>query len=387
MSRGILCITVKENFRKRFQIEHQLDAAEEEEEMREFDVVKYLRKNPPVPLDPGGSFRHAVVIPVYNELAGFAVMEHSLRTALAKIPDKVAVIAVINYPAGADGSDSEKLLNLIRIGVFPGVTAIYLPELNGGVGAARKAGMDAFIGSLNAGDMEGSAIFSMDADTVVDPDYFVRVLPEVLKGGAVSIGFSHQAAGDALHQAAIDRYEAYLARYVSKLREAGSPYAFFTVGSAFAVRCDAYLKAGGMKVRTAGEDFYFLQAVAKSTQVRSLPDKLVHPSPRVSMRVPFGTGQAVAQLLRGEELNEIPDIAFGVLKMVLNRVTAENLEDPKKFLRQLPAAAAVFFMKENFADVWRRIQQNLPAKDDAAVTAFHEWFDGLKTLRFLHLVS
>lgn len=355
--------------------------------MREFDFAKYLRKNPPLPLNWPERCRHAVVIPVYNELSTFAATDHAIRQAYKHTPEKIAVIAVINYPPGADKTESEKLYNLIRIGVFPGVVPIYLPELTGGVGAARKAGMDAFIGTLSAGELEKRVIFSLDADTLVERNYFEKVLPETLYHGALSIGFSHQRAGDALHQAAIDRYEAYLDRYVEKLRWAGSPYAFHTVGSAFAVRADVYVKAGGMKVRQAGEDFYFLQAVAKTSQLYPLADKLVHPSPRISARVPFGTGPAVAKLLRNEELKEIPDGAFAVLKTVLDNVSENTLSSVEKFLIGIPAVAAEFFLKEGFAGAWKSILANLPERPGARCVAFHEWFDGLKTLRFLHFLS
>ncbi len=355
--------------------------------MRAFDLAKYLRKNPPLPVNWPERCRHAVVIPVYNELGSFGATEYSIRQALKYTPEKIAVIAVINYPAGADKTESEKLFNLIRSGVFPGVIPLYLPELTGGVGAARKAGMDAFIGILKPEELEKSVIFSLDADTLVEPEYFAVVLPAALQGGAVSVGFSHQRAGDFLHQAAIDRYEAYLTRYVEKLRQAGSPYAFYTVGSAFAVRADSYVKAGGMKVRQAGEDFYFLQAVAKTSQVTSLPEKLVHPSPRISSRVPFGTGPAVARLLRNEELKEIPDAAFILLGAVLGKVSDESLTGAEKFLMQMPVAAAEFFLKEGFPAAWKRILENLPARPGARCEAFNEWFDGLKTLRFLHFLS
>lgn len=355
--------------------------------MKAFDVEKYLRKNPPLALSVKEEYRYAVVIPVYNELTHFAATENSVRQAAQAAGIKVAIIAVINYPPGADGGDSEKLFNLIRAGVFPGVSPLYLPQLSGGVGAARKAGMDAFIALQQPENMEKSVIFSLDADTLIEQDYFVKVLPEALKGGAVSIGFSHQAAPDAIHQAAIDTYEAYLTRYVEKLSEAGSPYAFFTVGSAFAVRADSYIRAGGMKVREAGEDFYFLQAVAKVSAVRSIPDKLVHPSPRISTRVPFGTGPAVAQILRNEPLKEIPDLAFAVLGKVLEKVTDENLQSPESFLHKIPVMAAEFFIRERFHEAWKQVLENLPVRPGARMAAFHEWFDGLKTLRFLHFLN
>lgn len=355
--------------------------------MKAFDVAKYLRKNPPLVLPVKEKFSHAVVIPAYNELDHFAATENSIRQALKLVNEKIAVIAVINYPKGASGRDSEALYNLIRAGVFPGVIPLYLPELSGGVGAARKAGMDSFIATLAPEDMEKSVIFSLDSDTLVEPEYFAELLPAALDGGAVTAGFSHQSGTDADHQAAIDRYEAYLSRYVSMLRRAGSPYAFFTVGSAFAVRADAYLKAGGMKVKEAGEDFYFLQAVAKTTQIRAVPEILVHPSGRISTRVPFGTGPAVAALLRNEELNEIADGAFSVLAEVLKQVSAAALVSPEKFLARLPMSAAEFFFKENFPAVWKKILLNLPDRPGCREKAFHEWFDGLKTLRFLHFLN
>lgn len=356
--------------------------------MKEFDVAKYLRKNPPLQLPVKEKFDHAVIIPAYNELTHFAATENSIRLAMKGVDAKIAVIAVINYPAGADGKDSESLYNLIRAGVFPGVIPLFLPAVSGGAGAARKAGMDAFIGTLEPCEMEKSVIFSIDADTLIEPDYFSEVLPQVLdRGGAASIGFSHQKAADGEHQRAIDRYEAYLTRYVDKLRYAGSPYAFFTVGSAFAVRCDAYLRSGGMKVREAGEDFYFLQSVAKSSGVFSIEKKLVHPSPRISSRVPFGTGPAVAQLLRGEELNEISDGAFAGLKKVLDSAGEKTLSSPENFLAKLPVFAAEFFLKEKFPAVWKKVLENLPDQPGVRKKAFHEWFDGLKTLRFLHFLD
>ena len=46
------------------------------------------------------------------------------------------------------------------------------------------------------------------------------------------------------------------------MKFAGYPWAMYTVGSAFAVTAEAYVKRGGMNRRQAGEDFYFLQNLA-----------------------------------------------------------------------------------------------------------------------------
>ncbi|MBQ9804713.1 MAG: glycosyltransferase [Lentisphaeria bacterium] len=351
--------------------------------MNQAAVAKYFRKNPPPALD-AGTFSCAVVIPAYDEAANLPAALDALEQAAAAARIAPAVIVVVNHPPGTADTASLELLKLLA---DRRVFTIYLPELAGGVGAARKAGMDAFCAAVPPEKLEQTAIFSLDADTLVAPEYFLHVLPEVLRGGGVALDFAHRPADNAARQQAIDRYEAYLRRYRDKLRDAGSPYAFFTIGSAFAVRGDAYIRAGGMKVREAGEDFYFLQAVAKTSGVRSLDGAVVFPSPRTSHRVPFGTGPAVAALLAGKPLDEIPDRAFEMLKQVLAQADGDDkLADPAEFLGRVPEMAAEFFRQEHFETVWKKVLQNLPHRQGAAVRAFHEWFDGLKTLRFLHQI-
>ena len=358
--------------------------------MKKFDVDKYLRKNPAPPLALTEKFRFAAVIPAYDENEHIHTTLSSIRESVAFAGIPVITIVVINYPSGADPRQSEALFKQYENGDFPADTAvIYLPELSGGVGAARKAGMDAFIHQLSPEDMEKSVIFSIDADTVIEKEYFTVVLPEVLSGGAVSIPFSHQKAVDPAGQQAINRYEAYLQRYVDCLKYADSPYAFHSIGSAFAVRADTCIRAGGMKVRSAGEDFYFLQAVAKSSGVRQLSGRaLVHPSARISERVPFGTGPAVASLLAGNQLNEIPDEAFEELKLLLAVFRQdENLKNLPESVKFLSGCAEKFLVKEGFFNAWENMCRNIPDSAEKRQKAFHEWFDGLKTLKFLHFFS
>lgn len=353
--------------------------------MTEFEVKKYFRRNPPHTLSGLPATTCAVVIPVYDELDYFEKTILSIRTAQAAVPEPIAIIAVINYPPGRSPEQSEKLFRQIENGRYPDVAALYLPELSGGVGAARKAGMDAFLSSLPPEKISESIIFSLDADTLIAENYFSRLIPLTLRHQLVCIGFSHQKSSDPAGQHAIDRYEAYLLRYMNKLREANSPYAFTAIGSAFAVRGDLYLRSGGMKVRQAGEDFYFLQNAAKIVPPRQLDEVLVHPSARISNRVPFGTGPAVAALLEGKTLNEIPDEPFALLKNLLQNIENDKLQtNVDEWLTGLPEQCSIFLKQEHFPEIWQNILKNLPRRPDAAIRAFHEWFDGLKTLRFLH---
>ncbi len=347
--------------------------------MTPHDFAKYLRKNPAVsatPPLPPGTLR-CTVIPACNETETLPATLASLAAAGNRYP----VLIVVNHPAGTSTEPSLQLLELLRSGTLPGAEFlhwIYAPELTDGVGEARKIGMDCFVSSHTAETAEKTWIFSLDADSPVLPEYFTgceRCFAANPDAGTLILPVRHQAGDTPETEAAIRRYEAYLERYVAKLRAAGSPYAFQTIGSGFAVRLDTYLRAGGMRKRKGGEDFYFLQAAAKIALVATAPAVWVTPSSRVSARVPFGTGPAVAKLLRGEALPEVSDHAFEVLRSVL-----ENMPENAP-----PAEAVPFFEREHFQEAWRNIQKNIPPHGERA--AFHCWFDGLKTLRFLHFID
>ena len=345
------------------------------------DTEKYRRRNPARTIPELGEFNICVVIPCYNENGTLGATLNSLKEAAELFQEKTAVLAVINYPQGGDDTDSLELLRRINAGEFtsPPCFAIYAPGLKGGVGEARKIGMDSFLQSLPVEKAPHALICSMDADTLVDKSYFKEVV-EFFKThdcGAVSINLRHGQAPDTAQEKAIRAYEAYLERYAARLKECGSPYAFHTVGSAFAVRGEAYMKCGGMKVRQAGEDFYFLQEIAKTSGVQVLEKTLVFPSPRISARTPFGTGQAVRDIMRGVPPSEVSDGAFERLKKLLECVTLENMDTSSP---ELPEKE--FLEKEKFFKVWPGIRQNTP--QNQLCRAFHTWFDGLKTLRFLH---
>ena len=345
------------------------------------DIDKYRRRHPAQPVSGLEHFMCCAVIPCYNENEALGETLASLQKAASTVTEKIAFLAVVNYPAGTDPQESVELCRRIREGEFgiPNLFMIFAPELKGGVGEARKIGMDAFLQTLPAEKVPEAVICSMDGDTFVDESYFCEVFRffKEHKQGGVSIGLRHYEADTPEQEAAIRRYEAYLDRYAAKLKQAGSPYAFHTVGSAFAVTGKAYIKGGGMKVRQSGEDFYFLQEVAKTSGVGVIEKKLVFPSPRISNRTPFGTGRSVEDLLSGKPLSEVSDSAFDRLQKILEKVSPATLAFDSP---DLPDRA--FFEAERFFKVWPGIRRNTP--EEKLSQAFHVWFDGLKTLRYLH---
>jgi hypothetical protein len=264
--------------------------------------------------------------------------------------------------------------------------------LTNGVGQARKTGFDLFCRSRTPENADTSFMFSLDADCLVGRGYFSAVLPAFLSDssiGGVIIPVRHQKSDDPEIERAIREYEEYMSSYERDLEWAGSPYAFQTIGSGFAVRVSDYIRCGGMKQKRAGEDFYFIQELVKSSNVTKAEKPLVYPSPRLSDRVPFGTGTAVEGIISGKPPRSISRCALEMLKTVLDTAKQSgSLSDAQTFVSDLPQEAAGFFTDNNFVPVWQRTLVNQKLKnDESRLRAFHLWFDGLQTRRFLHSLS
>ena len=351
---------------------------------------KYLKKNPAPPAGFTG-IGCAAVVPLYNELSNLPQLLPNWAEAVAAAPEPVVFITVVNFPAESDGTESRRTLEFLqeKRREYPFIYPIYLPGLTGGVGEARKTGMDAFCHTCSCAEAKEAVICSLDGDTLIEKEYFAEVIPFLRQhGGAATVELSHQMADDPALTEAIKLYENHQREYVELLRQAGSSYAFFAVGSAFAVRGDAYIRCGGMRRRKAGEDFYFLQAVEKCDQVRRISEVLVHPSPRVSKRVPFGTGPAMESLLNGGRLAPWQPEAFAALGELLTLAgNDELLRTPAKFTAAMPEKSRSFFLDEKFDDSWAKVLQNLPDTPEARQKSFKNWFDGLKQLRFIHFFS
>ena len=197
--------------------------------------------------------------------------------------------------------------------------------------------------------------------------------------------FAHQAAASPQLQAAIDRYELFLRSYLLGLRLAGSPYAFATIGSAMACRASAYVRCGGMPQRAAGEDFYFLQNLAKTGGVAPVLGTCVYPAARLSSRVPFGTGPTLVRLQAdADDLLFYPLDAFLLLAVLLKTATTwrGDGEALQQQFDQLQPDLGRFLSEQKLAAVFERLRLNHPDPDQFA-RAFHGWFDGLKSLRLL----
>ena len=249
-------------------------------------------------------------------------------------------------------------------------------EKKGGVGMARRCCVETLLPQAGDGDI----LINMDADTLFAPDYvscIVRCFERDRHTAAVTPAYYHCLSGNAATDRALLRYEIYMRCFLIELLRIGSPYAFTALGSAICCRIGTCRKVGGFDSQQAGEDFYFLQKIAKSGKIRLDPGCTVFPSSRASERVPFGTGPAVRNLQESEKRYPIfPPDAF-------DRIAESYRLLPEFRNADISTPLTDFISTENGnTDIWNKLRRNYPSAE-AFTKAFHQKADGLRIFQFL----
>jgi glycosyltransferase involved in cell wall biosynthesis len=355
-----------------------------------------------IPEIPDRNMGISVVIPCYREPE---IIQTLQSLFLCRLPDSgVEVIVLINHseisPEAVKLQNrhtkdevEEWILKNPKSGLrFFAVGPVELRKKWAGAGLARKSGMDEAIRRFNLFNKPNGIIVSLDADTLVEENYLVEI-ENYFKQNSDQVGatitFSHQTEGlEKKHLDGIQLYEKYMDYYKKALEFAGYPYPMFTVGSAFAVKAEAYVKRGGMNRRQAGEDFYFLQNLVQVGPVGEITGTTVHPSARLSDRVPFGTGPVLQKWMRGEEdLTKTYNFqAFNDLKRffdVANVLFKISEKDYEELRIKLPPSVGIFLQEDNF---WLEI--NDLNKNCSTLPAFQkrffQKFNAFKILKFLN---
>ncbi|HOK88497.1 MAG TPA: hypothetical protein PK379_00575 [Candidatus Hydrogenedentes bacterium] len=350
--------------------------------------------------------RLVVVIPAMAEWPGLLDTLADLdRGAHGDLARQVLVLVVVNQPANApDPVRENNRLTLealadprniglvrLRVGVIDAASVPVIPE-GEGVGTARKLGMDAAAALLESGGNPWGGIVCLDADTRVDQDYLARwytCFAEGHRWGLVCEAW-HRPDVSMPSDDAMVAYECRLRCHELGLWLAGSPYGYPVIGSAMACSAVAYAAAGGMNRRSAGEDFYFLQALAKTGRIEKVPGIRVYPAGRVSDRVPFGTGRTMkhARDDPGQRPRAYHPGIYRLIRHVVDTVPYLETGDPRGFMETLnreSAHLAAFFDSASFPQAWERIAVN-HHHATARRRAFHEWFDGFRTLKLVHFL-
>ena len=267
------------------------------------------------------------------------------------------------------------------------------PAKRAGVGLARKIGMDEAVRRLDlSGNGDRGVIVCFDADCRCDNNYLREIerhFREHPGSPGCSIYFEHslEQAPDR-RQDAIVSYELHLRYYIDALRLAGFPRAYQTVGSSMAVRSWAYQKQGGMNLRQAGEDFYFLHRIIELGGFTELLSTRVLPSPRPSHRVPFGTGRAVAQMLEQKEarFTTYPFQSFLDLRQLLPLATSLRLmseEEAGALMASLPSPLRKFLDAQRFASELIRMR-NETTQAGTYFRRFFSWFNAFRVMKCVH---
>ncbi|MBO4282205.1 MAG: glycosyltransferase family 2 protein [Bacteroidales bacterium] len=245
-----------------------------------------------------------------------------------------------------------------------------------GVGMARRSCVEALLPQAADSDI----LIHMDADTLFSPSYVRRMVQAFRnpRTDAATPAYYHRLSGCTEQDRAILRYEIYLRCYLLQLLRIASPYAFTALGSAICCKVGSYRKVGGFDSQEAGEDFYFLQKIAKCGQVDIRPHATVYPSSRVSERVPFGTGPAIRSLLRNESARYpvFPPEAFDAIQETYLRIP--------ELQKGAVSTPLTDFMDSALGkeEGWERLRRNYPTLP-AFTKAFHQKADGLRLFQFL----
>ena len=254
-----------------------------------------------------------------------------------------------------------------------------------GVGFARKTAMDEAVRRFATINKPDGLIVSLDADSLVAKNYFKKIEDILIKNpaGCFTFQFQHNYDTDVYPQEVINScklYEIYLRYYHLALRSFNFPFAIHTIGSCFAIRADAYIKLGGMTPRQGGEDFYFLQKAVKMHPVFEVRDPIVFPSPRVSNRVPFGTGPSVRNILEKGSYFVYDFKLFGLLKTFYELFPTMEMDDVKK---DIPVEIMNYIGSDAFDEILSECRK-YSSSSKAFVKRMYDNYDAFFIVKFLN---
>jgi len=377
---------------------------------------------------PFSNINNIIVIPSIKEYNNLPTVLFSLSKNAPEHFNDTLVLIVINnsesagHDITADNDLSLKMLRgiihknagddfsrtIIRSGLNIAVVdasseGLAMPDKDAGVGLARKIGMDAALRLFNYSSSRKKILICLDADCTVEENYINEIVKAYNENNisAAVTDYAHNISGDDNSVPAIICYEIFLRYYVLGLHYAGSVYAYESIGSCMSCDYEHYIKIEGMNKKKAAEDFYFLEKLAKllvtpaktgsgyKGGVYTICGTTVHPSPRGSWRVPFGTGQRVNRFMGGQH-NEyvLYDPAyFEILKKWLNLFgksgSNSGTEEILSAAKDIHPELFNFLAEQKFQGDWEHILKNSKSPGQLKKQKVI-WFDGFRTMKLIH---
>ncbi len=338
-----------------------------------------------------------VVIPCYDE----PNVEESIMAIAKCSAPKCHVEIIVSINAGMNSPISVKEKNQkseqqifqlkSRIPDWLNLYSIVnnnLPDKKAGVGLGRKIGMDEAIQRFIEVGNERGIIACFDADSTCDANYLCELEAHFEDANihSASIRYQHPISGTQFPQEIFDsiiQYELHLRYFIRMQQYINLPYAYHTVGSSMACTVMAYCAVGGMSQRKAGEDFYFIHKLVKFGRHSELNTTCVIPSPRISDRVPFGTGRAIGtmQVSKENEYYTYDPQSFMDLKVVVDRLP-EVYENRRLTLKLAPGLSQ-FLTSIHVEKELGRILENTSDYESFHKMFWH-WFDAFVLMKYLH---
>ena len=359
---------------------------------------------------PDYNYQHCLVIPAYREDSSLL---HGLKS-LASAQPGLLIVLVLNQPDSDTSSDAnselrnaitalpklpepskqpkQSMLTVGSLRTLQDSSHLLLIErqqplpAKEGVGLARKIGCDIALALQASGKLQSRWLHNTDADAVLDGSYF-EAAEQQHHCVAITHPFVHVLPADPQIAQATHLYELRLHYYVLGLRYAGSPYDYYSLGSCISVDGPSYAAVRGFPKRAAGEDFYLLNKIAKLGTIAQPTTPIIEIRGRISDRVPFGTGPAVAELAKTDDplqstLFYHPD-SFHALRQLLANLELLYGGTELAALPGLPASAVTVLQE---LGINRALQHCHKHSRNLAGWSrhFHQWFDGFRTLKFIH---
>ncbi|MDO5524154.1 MAG: hypothetical protein Q4G48_08950 [Bacteroidia bacterium] len=343
-----------------------------------------------------------VVIPCYNEEKLAVTLKNLCQCATPQAKTLVAVIINSSVRCGEPVvlQNRETYDEVIRFASENNTDALRffplifenLPRKHAGVGLARKIGMDLAVEHFVSAQNPEGIIVSLDADCTVSPNFLTGISAAYRQSDKLCCtvqNFRHRAENnDPQLENAVRQYEQHIRYFSRMLQFVGFPYYYHTIGSAFSVSADAYVRTGGMGRQQGGEDFYFLQKVFALEQTRRLDDVFVYPLARFSDRIPFGTGPALQKIMEEPDglMKTYSYESFRVLKELFD-LRRSFFKQNSEIIGQKIAAlhpAVIQFVKE--AGVLSEIEdcnRNCATPQSFEKRFFHH-FNAFKIIKFLN---
>ena len=336
-----------------------------------------------------------VVIPCYNEV-NIRYTIDSLFFNQNEFYFQVEIIVLVNNPIDEQLSIIERnqktmeFLNVFATKNNSAKISLYSHYVNNlnpkhaGVGWARKIGMDFALKRFNNIGYNG-IIVGLDADATVCNNYFNAIYDFFQNSDftAASIHFEHPISGNEyseLQYLYIQLYELHLRYYKNALSFSGFPHAFHTVGSSFAVKALAYARQGGMNRRKAGEDFYFINKLIKGEVFGEISNTDVYPSPRISDRVPFGTGRVISDAFKkNKNLYLTYDFRIFIqLKEWMDKIKKQDFK-----YSDFPKIIKSYMSEDKWLKIHSEVLNNI-SSHDSYLKRFFLRYDAFWILKFVH---